>query len=64
MIQAQSSCLAKAAIVGRVDMKADRAAGILRAIAVHWQGRPRPRALREAMERLAWTLGLERTEIP
>jgi hypothetical protein len=52
------------AIVGRVDMKADRAAGILRAIAVHWQGRPRPRALREAMERLAWLLGLERTEIP
>jgi uncharacterized protein YcaQ len=52
------------AIVGRVDMKADRAAGILRAIAVHWQGRPRPRALREALERLAWTLGLERTETP
>ncbi|MEO9174085.1 MAG: crosslink repair DNA glycosylase YcaQ family protein [Gaiellales bacterium] len=52
------------AIVGRVDVKADRAAGILRAIAVHWQGRPRPRALREALERLAWTLGLERTEMP
>jgi uncharacterized protein YcaQ len=52
------------AIVGRADMKADRAAGILRAIAVHWQGRPRPRALREALERLAWTLGLERTEMP
>jgi hypothetical protein len=31
---------------------------------VHWQGRPRPRALREALERLAWTLGLERTEMP
>jgi hypothetical protein len=53
-----------AAIVGRVDVKADRAAGILRAIAVHWQGRARPRALREALARLAWTLGLERTEIP
>jgi uncharacterized protein YcaQ len=51
------------AIVGRVDVKADRAGGILRALAVHWQGRPRPRALREALERLAWTLGLERTEI-
>jgi uncharacterized protein len=53
-----------AAIVGRVDVKADRAAGILRALAVHWQGRPRPRALREALARLAWTLGLEQTEIP
>jgi uncharacterized protein len=52
------------AIVGRVDVKADRAAGILRALAVHWQGRPRPRALREALERLGWTLGLEQTEIP
>ncbi len=52
------------AIVGRIDVKADRAAGILRALAVHWQGRPRPRALREALERLAWTLGLERTEMP
>lgn len=52
------------AIVGRIDVKADRAAGILRALAVHWQGRPRPRALREAMERLAWLLGLEQTEMP
>ena len=52
------------AIVGRVDVKADRTGGILRALAVHWQGRPRPRALREAMERLAWMLGLERTETP
>ena len=52
------------AIVGRIDVKADRAAGILRALAVHWQGRPRPRALREAMERLAWLLGLEHTEMP
>jgi uncharacterized protein YcaQ len=52
------------AIVGRIDVKADRPAGILRALAVHWQGRPRPRALREALERLAWTLGLERTEMP
>jgi uncharacterized protein YcaQ len=51
------------AIVGRIDVKADRAAGILRALAVHWQGRPRPRALREAMERLAWLLGLEQTEV-
>jgi uncharacterized protein len=52
------------AIVGRIDVKADRAAGILRALAVHWQGRPRPRALREALSRLAWTLGLEQTEMP
>ena len=52
------------AIVGRIDVKADRAAGILRALAVHWQGRPRPRALREALARLAWTLGLEQTEMP
>ena len=51
-------CVDGPAIVGRVDVKADRAAGILRALAVHWQGRPRPRALREALARLAWTLGL------
>ena len=50
-------------IVGRVDAKADRKAGTLRALAVHWQGRPRPRALREALERLAWRLGLPETEV-
>jgi uncharacterized protein YcaQ len=51
-------------IVGRVDAKADRAASVLRALAVHWEGRPRPRALREALGRLAFTLGLEDTEVP
>jgi uncharacterized protein YcaQ len=47
------------AIVGRVDAKAERAQGVVRALAVHWQGRPRPRALREALARLAYRLGLE-----
>jgi uncharacterized protein len=50
-------------IVGRIDLKADRKAGTLRALAVHWQKRPRPRALREALARLAHALGLERSEI-
>jgi uncharacterized protein YcaQ len=44
-------------------MKADRKAGTLRALAVHWQRRQRPRALREALGRLAHALGLERSEI-
>ena len=52
-----------AEIVGRIDVKADRKAGTLRALAVHWQKRPRPRALREALARLAHVLGLERSEI-
>jgi uncharacterized protein YcaQ len=51
------------AVVGRIDVKADRKAGTLRALAVHWQKRPRPRALREALARLAHVLGLERSEI-
>ena len=50
-------------VVGRIDLKADRKAGTLRALAVHWQKRPRPRALREALARLASVLGLERSEI-
>jgi hypothetical protein len=50
-------------VVGRIDVKADRKAGTLRALAVHWQKRPRPRALREALARLAHVLGLERSEI-
>jgi uncharacterized protein YcaQ len=50
-------------VVGRVDMKADRKAGTLRALAVHWQRRQRPRALREALGRLAYVLGLERSEV-
>ncbi|HET6173291.1 MAG TPA: crosslink repair DNA glycosylase YcaQ family protein [Gaiellales bacterium] len=50
-------------VVGRVDLKADRKAGTLRALAVHWQRRQRPRALREALGRLAQVLGLERSEI-
>jgi len=50
-------------VVGRVDMKADRKAGTLRALAVHWQRRQRPRALREALGRLAHVLELERSEI-
>jgi uncharacterized protein YcaQ len=50
-------------IVGRIDLKADRKAGTLLAQAVHWQRRPRPRALREALARLAHVLGLERSEV-
>ncbi len=50
-------------ICGRIDVKADRKAGTLRALAVHWQKRPRPRALREALARLGHVLGLERSEI-
>jgi uncharacterized protein YcaQ len=50
-------------VVGRVDMKADRKAGTLRALAVHWQRRKRPRALREALARLAYVLELERSEV-
>jgi uncharacterized protein YcaQ len=52
-----------AEIVGRIDLKSDRKAGTLRALAVHWQGRPRPRALREALARLVHVLGLERSEV-
>jgi uncharacterized protein len=52
-----------AEIVGRIDLKADRTAGTLRALAVHWQGRARPRALREALARLVHALGLERSEV-
>ena len=45
-------------VVGRVDAKADRKAGELRAVQVHWERRARPRALAQALERLAFTLGL------
>jgi uncharacterized protein len=50
-------------VCGRIDVKSDRKAGTLRALAVHWQKRPKPRALREALARLAHVLGLERSEI-
>jgi uncharacterized protein YcaQ len=46
-------------LIGRVDLKSDRAAGLLRAQAVHWEGRPAWRSLRRALERLAASLGLE-----
>jgi uncharacterized protein YcaQ len=48
-------------LVGRVDLKADRKAGVLRALAVHWEGRPAPTQLARAMERLAHALGLAAT---
>ena len=48
-----------AEIIGRVDTKADRKAGELRAVQVHWERRARPRALAQALERLAFTLGLK-----
>ncbi len=45
-------------LVGRADVKADRKAGALRILAMHWNGRPAPGALDRAATRLAWTLGL------
>lgn len=45
-------------IVGRADVKADRKAGELRILAMHWEGRPALGALERAQARLAWTLGL------
>jgi uncharacterized protein YcaQ len=50
-------------LVGRVDLKSDRAAGLLRAQAVHWESRPTWVALRRALDRLAASLGLE-PELP
>jgi uncharacterized protein YcaQ len=46
-------------IVGRVDLKSDRKAGLLRPLAVHWEGRPQPAQLSRAMERLAHALQLQ-----
>ena len=45
-------------LVGRVDVRSERRAGVVRALAVHWEGRPAWRALERAMDRLASTLGL------
>ena len=47
-----------AEIIGRVDTKADRKAGVVRAVATHWERRARPAALRQALARLGATLGL------
>lgn len=44
-------------IVGRADVKADRKAGELHILAMHWEGRPALGALERAAARLAWTLG-------
>ena len=52
--------LVGARIVGRADVAADRKGSELRIIAMHWQGRPAPRALARAAARLAWSLGLSR----
>jgi uncharacterized protein YcaQ len=45
-------------IIGRADVKADRRAGELRILAMHWERRPAVGALERAQARLAWTLGL------
>ena len=45
-------------LVGRVDVTADRKAGLLRLLAVHWESRPAQAALDRAAARLAWTLEL------
>jgi hypothetical protein len=39
-------------------VKADRKAGELRILAMHWEGRPAHGPLERAAARLAWTLGL------
>lgn len=46
-------------VVARVDAKADRKAGVLRALAVHWEGRAAWGALERAHARLAAVLRLE-----
>ncbi len=46
-------------LTGRVDARADRKAGRLELLAVHWEGRPARRVLDRAAARLAWTLGVE-----
>src|SRR5205085_10751712 len=46
-------------IVGRVDLKSDRKAGLLRPLAVHWESRPAPAQLARAMARLAHALELQ-----
>ena len=51
-------------LVGRIDCKADRAAGVLLAPAVHWERRPAWGALERALERLAHALGLEPGPLP
>jgi len=48
-------------LVGRVDLKSDRKAGLLRPLAVHWEGRPQPAQLERALARLAHALGLEQS---
>ena len=61
--------LAADRLVGRVDLKADRAAGTLRLLATHFENAPPKtatadrRAARSALERYAGALGLE-VEIP
>lgn len=48
-------------LVGRVDLKSDRAEGVLRVKAVHWEPRVRPAgaALDKALDRLARVLDLD-----
>jgi hypothetical protein len=46
-------------IVGRVDLKSDRKAGLLRPLAVHWESRPAPAQLARAMARLSHALQLQ-----
>jgi uncharacterized protein YcaQ len=50
-------------IVGRVDLKSDRKAGLLRPVAVHWEGRPAPAQLARAMARLAHALALQPSSV-
>jgi uncharacterized protein YcaQ len=45
-------------IIGRADVRADRAASEVRILSMHWEGRPAWRALARAQARLAWTLSL------
>jgi len=46
-------------LVGRVDLKSDRKAGLLRPLAIHWERRAQPAQLERALARLAHALALE-----
>jgi uncharacterized protein len=46
-------------IVGRADVRASRSEGVLRVVAMHWEGRAQPAQLERALGRLAHALDLE-----
>ncbi len=46
-------------LVGRADVRANRAEGVVRVLAMHWEGRPQPAQLERALQRLAHALNLD-----